>query len=335
MARKNREPKNKSVERKVYYYKVVCKCEGTDIPISSLLDHYIKLYDNKGNDLEARGLAIPFYEKYHFLEVSQHEYDKDIYLGRFYSLRSTDFPYLFNLLNGNRQEIAAGDNDTLMEQTHFCCIVSQGLIVSEYNFHGARIERLANYLTDIMGGTLPSKNYEVSIDPIIMPDYYKRIANCRSISKLQFKVAKPGLKILKDFGIINGYDILKNGANAGEDFYVDIEISGSRRGANVPISNIQDFLQNIISMIKKVRENEALSQDGSHPIFSKARLRGLDADVGKIIPYDLLDEKLVQTEWVEKVSNRSKYVDSDKMFTALTKAYREQKDIALRYMEQM
>lgn len=335
MARKNREPKNKSIERKVYYYKVLCKCDGTDIPISSILEHYIRLYDNNGNDLESRGLAIPFYEKYHFLEVAQHEYDKEIYQGKFYSLRSTDFPYLFNLLNGNRQEIAAGDDDTLMEQTHFCCIVSQGLIVSEYNFHGARIERLANYLIDIMRRTMPSKNYEVSIDPIIMPDYYNRIANCRSISKLQFKVAKPGLKMLKDYGIINGYDILKDGVNAGDDFYVDIEISGGGRGSHVPISNISNFLQNIISMIKKAKEDEATAQDGSHPIFSKAKLRGLDADAGKIIPYDLLDEKLVQTEWVEKVSNRSKYVDSEKMFAALTKAYLEQKDVALQYMEQM
>ena len=77
------------------------------------------------------------------------------------------------------------------------------------------------------------------------------------------------------------------------------------------------------------------AEDGSDPIFSKAKLRGLDADAGKIIPYDLLDEKLVQTEWVEKVSNRSKYVDSDKMFAAILKAYREQKDTALKYMEKM
>ena len=120
---KKKESKNRSVERKVYYYKVTCKCDGTDEPLNKLFDAYIKLYDNNGNNLEARGLAIPFYDKFHFLEVFQHEYDKDIYQGKFYSLRSTDFPYLFNLLNGNRQEIPASDDDTLMEQTHFCYIL--------------------------------------------------------------------------------------------------------------------------------------------------------------------------------------------------------------------
>lgn len=335
MAKAKKVPKNKSIERKVYYYKVTCKCDGNEVSIGNIFDSYITLYNNDGNNLETRGLAIPFYEKYHFLEVAKHKYDENIYQGKFYSLRSTDFPYLFNLLNGNRQEIAAGDDDTLMEQTHFCCIVPQNLIVSEFNFHGARIERLADYLTDIMSRVMPSKRYELSIDPIIMPDYYTRIANCKSISKLQFKVARPGLKMLKDFGVINNGDVLTGNVDSSVDYYIDIEISGGGRGADVPVSDLQSFLQKIISMVRKSKAIEAEAADGSHPIFSKAKLRGLDSDAGKIIPYDLLDEKLVQTEWVEKISNRSKYVDSDKMFSALLKAYREQQDAALRYMRQM
>lgn len=335
MTKNIKESKNKSVERKIYYYKVTCKCNSTDKPISGLFNAYIKLYDNNGNNLENRGLAIPFYDKFHFLEVFQHEHDKNIYQGKFYSLRATDFPYLFNLSDGNRQEIPATDDDTLMEQTHFCCIVNKNLLVSEYNFHGAKIERLANYLINIMGQINPSQKYEVNIDPIIMPDYYTRITNCRSLSKLQFKVAKPGLKMLKKFNIINGADILTNDVDSGTDFYIDIEVSGGGKGSNVQVADLPSFLQKIINMIKKSKEIELESKDGSNPIFSKAKLRGLDSDVDKIIPYDLLDEKLVQNEWVEKVSNRSKYVDSDKMFIALLNAYRKQKDTALKYMEKM
>ena len=335
MAKKKKEPKAKSIERKVYYYKVGCKCDGVIVPISNLFDLYIQLYNDDGNDLEERGLAIPFYDKYHFLEISRHEYDKDIYQGKFYSLRSTDFPYLFNLSNGRRQEIVAGDNDTLMEQTHFCYIASSNIIVAEYNFHGARIERLSDYLLSIVAHTIPSKSYEISIDPIIMPDYYTRIVNCQFLSKLQFKVAKPGLKLLKKHKIINGYDVLTGSINSDTDFYVDIIISGGKRGNRVPVANLPEFLQRIVTAIKEAREKDAEAADGSKPTFSKANLRGFDADVGKTIPYDLLDEKLVQTELVEKISNRSKYVDSHKMFVALAKAYRDKRDIALTYMEQM
>ena len=332
---KNKVPKNKSVERKVYYYKVVCKCNGADISIGGLFDSYIQLYNHDGSNLETRGLAIPFYEKYHFLEVEKHSLDANLYQGKFFSLRATDFPYLFNLLNGNRQEIAAGDSDTLMEQTHFCCFIPQNLIVCEYNFHGARIERLANYLMQVVGQTMPSSTLNISIEPIVMPDYFNRIVSCRSLSKLQFKVAHPGLKMLKDYGIINAYDVLSGKVSDSTDFYVDIELSGGGRGSNVAITNLSSFLSNIVKMIKKAKEDETIAPDGSPPIFNKAKLRGLDADAGKIIPYDLLDEKLVHNEWVEKISSRSKYVDSDKMFLALLNAYQAQKDDALKYLEMM
>lgn len=76
MAKKKKELRIKSLERKVYYYKVSCKCDGIIEPISNLFDRYIQLYNNDGNDLEERGLVVPFYDKYHFLEISQHEYDK-------------------------------------------------------------------------------------------------------------------------------------------------------------------------------------------------------------------------------------------------------------------
>lgn len=332
---KKKKLKIPSVERKVYYYKVECTCNGKPCSVDEVLDRYIQLYDGNCHELEERGLAIPFYEKYHFLEVEQDEYDRNIYRGKFYSLRSTDFPYVFNLLNGDRQEIMADDNDTLMEQTHFCYIANDNIIVSEYNFHGARIERLSNYLLSIMERIFPSKRYSISIDPIIIPDYYTRVANCKFLSKLQFKVANPGLKMLKEFGIINGYDILSDDIDSSSEFYVDIEISGGGRGCGVPVAKLPAFLDKIIKMIKKAKENESQAADGSEPIFKKAKLRGFDVGVSKIIPYDLLDEKLVQTEWVEKISNRSKYVDSDNMYSAIMKAYHQQRDNALKYMRQM
>lgn len=335
MAKKKNSPKIRKIERKVYFYKVTCQCDGVSAQLNEIFDYYNKLYNNNGNDLVDRGLAIPYFDRLHFLEVSSHKYDKDIYQGRFYSLRSTDFPYLFNLLNGNRQEIIAGDNDTLMEQTHFCFVANKNIIVCEYNFHGARIERLANYLVTIMSQVLPSKDYVISIDPIIMPDYYTRIARCQSISKLQFKVAKPGLKMLKKYGIINGYDVLSDNVAPETDFYIDIEISGRKRKSPVCFLNPADILQKIIEMIKSAKEQELNVADGSDPIFLKAKLRGLDYDAKKIVPYDLLDEKLVYTDWIDKISERSKYVDSSKMFEALEQAYREQKDDALKYMEQM
>lgn len=328
-----KHPKPMLVERKIYFYKFTCLCNGENALINEVFDAYIQKSDKDSSNLIKRGLAVPYFEKYHYLDMRAHKKDQDVYRGWFYSLRSSDFPYLFNILNGSRQEIASNEDDTLMEQTHFYCYVKQGLIVSEFNFHGARIEHLGRYLSTIMQDVYPSKMYDIEILPIVIPDYYKKIVNCKSISKLQFKVARPGLQLLKEQGIINAYDIASGNFEPNEPFYVDIEISGGKRGGNIPVSDVKSFLSKIVSAIKKSEEIDFVSKNRSNPIFTKAKMRGYDTDEFRVIPYDLLDEKLLQVAKVEKVSPKTKYVNSDQMFVAIQDAFREKSDIAMQYMK--
>lgn len=319
--------KNKSVERKIYFYKIVCTISGKEVKSNDIFDEYIKLLDSDYSDLQARNLAIPYYEKYHFLDITNSSTDANTYFGKFYSLRSTDFPYLFNIKNGNRKEISYNDQDTLMEQTHFYCFTNQRLIVSEFNFYGARIEKLAEYLSDIMLGLHPSRRYSISILPIVIPNYYEQIINCTSISKVQFKVAHPGLKILTDEGIIGISDIVRSNLDENSDFYIDIELSGGGKGKKIPIKDSKSFLNKIISAIKK-----GSNKCDEEPVFRKAKIKAYNPKELKTIPYDLLDEKLVRTCRVEKISSKSKYVNSDKMFSEIISAYNERKDDALRYI---
>lgn len=325
----------KTIQRKIFFYKVSCLIDGQETQINEIYDAYILKLNKNFQNLSDRKLAIPYYDKYHFLDIEQHEIDKNTYKGKFYSLRSTDFPYLFNMQNGIRQEISSNDFDTLMEQTHFYCFTNQRLIVSEYNYYGARIERLAEYLTIIMYDIYPSKKVEISISPIIIPEYFEEIINCTSLSKLQFKVASPGLKILAEKKIIGLTDIAKYGIEDTSDFYIDIEISGGGRGKRVGLSNVKKFMQNIVSAIKEGNSLDSLKADGEENTFRKAKVKAYNPNEGKIIPYDLLDEKLVHNCYVEKISNKTKYVDSNKMFDRIIEAYHSKKDDALKYMERL
>jgi hypothetical protein len=201
-------PKPRSVERKIYFYKFTCIEAGDDAPIKAVFDTYIDKLNGDSSKLEERGLAIPDTDKFQFLDLRKHREDDNIYYGWFYNLRNTNFPYLFNIVNGNRQAITSDDDDTLMEQPHFYCYLSQRLIVSEFNFYGAKMEQLGQYFCTIMRGIYPSRRYLIEILPIIIPDYYKKIVNCKSISKLQFKVANPGLQMLEKQGIMKTSNIL-------------------------------------------------------------------------------------------------------------------------------
>lgn len=324
--------KPQTVERKIYFYKFTCSYNGKTAPIREVFDAYIKKSNGDNSKLIERGLAVEYFEKYHYLDLHSHKSDKNVYYGLFYSLRRTDFPYLFNILNGKRQEITANADDTLMEQTHFYCYIDQGLIVSEFNFHGARIERLGSHLSRMVQDLYPSRLYDIEILPIIIPDYYKKIANCKSISKIQFKVARPGLKLLKEEGIINAYDIASDNLDISEPFYVDVELSGGKRGKNLPVKNVGKFLNRVISAVKKAAEEDEKTINKDEPLLKKAKMRGYDADEGKIIPYDLLDEKLLQVVKVEKISAKTKYINSQQMFAAIQNAFREKQDLAKQYM---
>ena len=99
--------KKKIIERKIYFYKIVCTMDGNDIKPDIIFNKYIELFNENYENLEDRNLAMPYFEKYHFLEVKQHSFDKDVFFGKFFSLRSTDFPYLFNMSNGDRKEISS------------------------------------------------------------------------------------------------------------------------------------------------------------------------------------------------------------------------------------
>ncbi|MCL2772152.1 MAG: hypothetical protein FWD71_02280 [Oscillospiraceae bacterium] len=68
-------------------------------------------------------------------------------------------------------------------------------------------------------------------------------------------------------------------------------------------------------MVKNANEANNVKENKENPIFNIAKMRGYDIDEGKIIPYDLLDEKLLHTVWVEKISSRTKYVNPDKCLT--------------------
>lgn len=328
------DKKISTIARKIYFYKAVCYCDNKEISLNYIFEEYIKQFNNDYKDLEKRNLAIPYYDKYHFLDIEKHNTDANVYRGRFYSLRMSDFPYLFNMSDGSRQEISSNDSDTLMEQTHFYCFANKRLIVSEYNFFGARIEQLATYLKKIMFFLFPSKKTEISINPIVIPEYFKKILNCTSISKFQFKVAAPGLKLLKECGIIGAIDIVKNNVTPESEFYLDIEISGGKR-KSIEFSNLSEILKGIVNAIKKGNEIDKSKPDGANDTFRKAKVRAYSPEEGKNLPYDLLDEKLVHNCYVEKLSNKTKYVNSEKMFERIMEAYNSKVDEALRYMEQI
>lgn len=73
--------KKRSVERKIFFYKITCNVDGKECKINEIFDSYIELLDSNYENLEARNLAVPYFEKCCFLDISKHPYGKDVHNG--------------------------------------------------------------------------------------------------------------------------------------------------------------------------------------------------------------------------------------------------------------
>jgi hypothetical protein len=85
--------------------------------------------------------------------------------------------------------------------------------------------------------------------------------------------------------------------------------------------------------MKLAIKRDAEAGDKSPLTFKSAKMRRYDATEKKVIPYDLLDEKLLQVVSIEKLSARAKYINSEKMFDAIENAFFEKGGIAIENAE--
>ena len=315
--------KQKSIMRKLYFYKVICNTKSGDAGLSTILEEYARLHNQDNSNLIERNLAIPIREdKLCFLEL-EHTYGNRIFKGKLHNLRRENFPRVLNTSNGESRKITSKQDDVLLEQTHFIYIPDANIIVGEYNHYGIIIEYLSTYLNKVME-YYDICSHDIHISHIFIPDYFEELARCSSIKKLQFKAPIAGLKLLKDHGIINTYDLLEGSINDASEVTFNLEITADRIGA-IALHDSKKVLGNIINCFRS-NKNES-------KCIKKATVVAYNEIVGKNVMYDLLNEKLMQECLVDKITGE-KYVDSKDMYAKLITAYNQKKNTALQYIEQ-
>lgn len=308
----------KTIDRKIYFYRFLGFDNDIPMNTSEAFHEYYTLLNNDYNNLKERGLIMQAKDMAFFLDI--YKVHKDSMECVFYKLRESDFPYLFNLRNGKKSEISNSENDTLMEQTHFIVYPNINLIVCEFNGNGARIEKLRYYLPKVLNKI----NLGFSIDVLIMPDVYSKLANAESINSFTFRVGHMGLRSLKKYMNLTLFDDLDNTFSETEPIQIEVTVSGSKKP--LKFNNQKRFTKNIINMIKSLKKDETISQEN----LSKARFKAKEAIEDKLLPLDLLDEKLLNEVKVQKISPSSKYVDSEEMFRLIAESYNNQTTTALK-----
>ena len=190
---------NNTIQRKIFFYRFKFNPIDNYININTLLEQYLnklKLYkqNNKFHNLKNSSILIKDSHdrtKSSFIDITYMD-DKKV-RGIICSLRDSAFPYLFNILNGDKKGIEASIDDNLLETTHFIIYLNEEIIVSEYNYYGIRIEKLKYLLRDALN---IQKDF-LDIYPILNSLNNKELIENGIVKNIDLSFSYPGLNYLK------------------------------------------------------------------------------------------------------------------------------------------
>lgn len=306
-----------TITRKVHCYNVMAKLNLNDI-----LDAYIERLNNDYTKLEERKMLysgekdnFKYFmdiQKVESVEICQDGVRNDscIYNCTLYKLRSTDFPYLFDLMTGNKEKINASINQSIMEQTHFILIPNSGIIISEYNHQGPRITKFINIIHETLEVKYSSG---LNIVPIFNAKTIDKIRNLKGIKSMNFKAGHQGLRYIATEMKIKGLDALMGTFSNDNELEFEIIIKGKGRSKQVEQEGLKQNVERLFNSMTKAKSNKVDLG------IKKAKIDEFESESD--YPIDLLEQYLVQEVTVCKLDDRYKYLNSEDMFNQLFKLY--------------
>ena len=314
-----------NVNKKTYAYNI--NAERDLLEIFTLVKEKI---NNNYTNLDERNLIFTDGKnglKY-FLDVKNiEEYEKindnnKIHICKciLYKLRSDDFPYLFDILTGQKTEINSNNSDTIMEQTHFIMIPELKVIISEYNHFGAQPTKIPAVIQKVLGEAYVNK---LEVKHMLNTETAYRLRNLKDVETISIKCGHQGLKTVNHYFNVNFLDVMEKGFRNTEDLEFKFTISGKGRGANKKSIELED---------------ESKFKRFCNLLFNSKNKKNLDIHSAKInerrtkgkleikeLPIDLFSDYFVEEVTAVRLSKKSKYIDSDDMFKKLLELYNENK----------
>lgn len=317
------DEKKKTVPKKVYSYRI--EAEKDLLEIFELVKESI---NNDLTNLDERSLIYKeektglkyFLDVRNIKKYKQSENNSKIEVCEciLYKLRSDDFPYLFDTLTGKRTPIESNDSDAIMEQTHFIVIPKLNILLSEYNRFAAYPNKLV-FIIDKILGPLYSTGFKVK--HLLNTETAYRLKNMENIETISISCGHQGLKTIGHYMNVNFADVMDKGFRDTSDLKFKFTISGKGAGVNRKDVKLTDE-----GMFKRL----------CNLVFNSKNKKNLDIHSAKIterkgekevkeLPIDLFSDYLVGEVTAIKLSNKSKYIDSEDMFFKLTELYNSNK----------
>lgn len=299
----------KKVKRTIHFYELFSKNDSN-------VEKVLKLIFDKIIELNDKNSSTKFYSfgsentAICTRNITHNCNNKQI-LGKILKVRKDMFPELFNTRSDTIKDIEAGEDEGIVEATHFLIDYNkQPTIAIEYNQYGARVNNLYFYFQYV--GHLVNKEIALYGVPIIrdtLDSFIKRIKQCATFT---VKVHKDNITRIQSVDV-ELFSALETANNFGKSEYIEI---GLKFDKHQNTSKILGKVKKIISFFQRNKK----SQDYFETLLVEAE----DGDNNdRINLFDLISDKVKSIVLVQKRSKSRSLVSHD-MFEKLKTEFNKQ-----------
>jgi hypothetical protein len=280
-----------TTERKIDYFKITAT--GGD---NGLFGH--KLIEINEKVSESDRETDYFNSKVNFFLLESKAGDKKI-RGIVQQLRQ-EAPSIREIGHTKSTPVPLKDTEGIDEQTHFIYNPVTSLIAIEYNYHGPKIGLLVNVVNRLYRDHLEPKGERSSYMFIQQGDARKKVSESHEVRSIIARPVDPMTmgEMNEDVDLPAAIKLFKPQENVKVEFKLTARQKGSRlmTGGNF----VHDYLPN--------------EQDIR--LYDKLEVNAFDEETGKVIPYDLIKDKLQHKATVE-LTPGTKQIDTNSIVSII------------------
>ena len=159
-----------------------------------------------------------------------------------------------------------------------------------------------------------SEAQDFQVENILNPNTAYRINNMEKIDQFTFKAGHQGLRTISNYFKVDAIDVIDKCFDDFSDLEFEITIKGKGVGKNRKNLKIKDLdrFKRLCNLIFHSKNKKTLD-------IKKAQFK--EARNYTELPVDLFSEHLIHEVKATKISERTKYIDSDDMFRKINELY--------------
>jgi len=294
---------DRTLERKIYFFFVNVGVEPsgdwTPFDTHRVLAAIDRLSFNNGE----RYLDLKADDAVYCLFVDRNGRQKS--LARWAKIRRAGLPEIE--LRGNFRNLDIREDEGIAEKSHV--IFYPGNVIGvESNFYGPRATRLGLYLRRKAEAIVPRN---VVIEPLFRPDVRARLRELRDVTLLKISAAA---SFADDIGRVD--------QSLGRAFRASAEAANAEE-IEITMKRIQPLAgTDRLAWVRRLAQN-LLGRADAEAEITEFKVSGPSVEDEKMLPLDLLSDKLVATKRILRQQARTRVVDSQSAFDAIEEAYEE------------